>query len=937
MHGTFNSTRRWSALPLGWGALVACAASCFAQPEAREDRPDAAGRLVRVFDFEEEDSNPNVVPRYWTRVYDTPKPGTRPQLPPWNKAEILYKSQGAITHNGTGAVRLPTGGGDVRLALDPGVIPIFPHADYMISAFVRTERLQHARARVVARFLDRESKPIADSERHTPAIISPGEWTPIRAELVGDYPNAAFIQLDLELLQPQPHKTADGRLKAPPQDYNGEAWFDDLLILQLPRVALETNSPVNLITAPDSPELQVTVRDLTGERLLARLQVFDDLGTLIDQHQLDVGRGLSEVKWTPSLPRYGWYRAALNISAAAGAVGGARVDFLWLAPHASAASAVRGSIPDRARFGLIAGATGAKSLRLLPEVTRAIGTGSIALSIWDATPAPEEPAARFPTIDALLDDWQDVTLVLERLPALLAASQKLERDDALTFLARDPSLWQPFLAPYTDRYGQRISRFQVGAQDDDHIFWRPSSTQDALAFARALSKSVAGPIVVLPLRADRGRSTNDHPDALAFASLIPDAVSPTGARELAASVRRSTSPPSPPDASLIIQPLRSDVVGPRAAAIDLAKRAVQCWASSGAPTDDPLPIFVDRPWEFVGDRRPQFMPDASLAAWRTVIQRLAGRRVVANFPVSEGVTAYILAPSTPTSTTGAIVAWNDSAPRELAVIDAYLGPASLSLIDAFGNTSSPTPSPTSTTPGSVRIPLTQEPLFIEGVDTELARLIANLRFEPDLIESSQTPQEHSVVISNPWNFPIAGRVSLLEPGAAASDGATGSNREHRWRVFPRHARIAIPPFQSARFPFTISLGPSEETGPKQLTIRLELSTGVDYPPIEVKRFATVGHNTLRMDLTSSIQDPDTLVIDAAITNTGTQELDLNLVAFAPGRPRSPASISRLPAGNQAIRRFVFPHSAAQLSGQRIIVGATVPETGIYLNSSVLIP
>lgn len=920
-----------------WVACCAGVPLARAQIEPSEDRPDAAGRLVRVFDFEEQSTNPNVVPRYWTRVYDTPKPGTRPQLPPWNQAEILYKDQGAITHNGIGAVRLPTAGGDVRLALDPGVIPIFPQADYMVSAFVRTERLQYARARVSARFLDRDSKPIAASERHTPAVISPGEWTPIRLELVGDFPNAAFLQLDLELIQPQPHKTADGRLKSPPQDYDAEAWFDDLLILQLPRVALETNSPVNIITAPDEPELRVTVRDLTGEQLRAKLQVYDDLGTLVDEHKLDVGRGLSEVKWSPHVPRFGWYRAALTISAAAGSVGGSRVDFLWLAPTSTVNSAVRGSIPDRARFGLVAGSTPSKSLRLLPDVARAIGSGSLTLSIWDAAPSPEDPSSRFPAIDALLDDWQDVTLALERLPATLATSQKLERDDALTLLARDSSLWQSFVAPFADRYGQRIARWQVGAMTDDTAFWRPSSSRDALAFAQSLSKSVAGPIVVLPVRADRLLSSNSHPESIAFAAFVPSEFTPAAVRELSSPTPTHSASSPTRDASIILQPFRAEDAGPRAAALDLAKRAVECWASSPKPSDDPPSMQLDRPWEFVGDRHPQFMPDASLAAWRTVIQRLAGRRVVAPFPVAEGVTAYILAPTSSSSATGAIVAWNTSAAPDRALIDAYLGPGPITLVDAFGNVSAPASSPTSATPGAVHIPITSEPVFIEGVDTELARLIADLRFEPELIESSQTPHEHSIIISNPWNTPIAGRVSLIEPGGSAADALSQSDRERRWRVSPRHARIAIAPHQTERIPFTISLGPGEETGPKQLTVRLELSTGVDYPPIEVKRFATVGHDTLRLELATSNQPNDTLVVEAAITNTGKQELDLNLVAFAPGRPRSPASISRLPAGNQAVRRFVFPNAAAQLKGQRIIVGATVPETGIYLNSSIVVP
>ena len=128
---------------------------------------------------------------------------------------------------------------------------------------------------------------------------------------------------------------------------------------------------------------------------------------------------------------------------------------------------------------------------------------------------------------------------------------------------------------------------------------------------------------------------------------------------------------------------------------------------------------------------------------RNQAQRLAGRRVVDRFPVAEGVTAYILAPNSSTSATGAIVAWNDAADPEHAVIDAYLGPNAITLLDAFGNSSSPSSSSISSTPGSVRISIGTEPVFIEGVDTELARLSSPIGL--DL--GARTPQETAVSIA----------------------------------------------------------------------------------------------------------------------------------------------------------------------------------------------
>jgi hypothetical protein len=122
--------------------------------EGSVTRPETSGRVVKVFNFEEAKTNPGDVPRGWFRSFDEPS-RARPGFPDWNKASLSYTTEGGVAFGGAGSVMLPTRGGSTALVVNEGVLPVFQNADYLISAKVRTDRLVHARAAMVARFLDK--------------------------------------------------------------------------------------------------------------------------------------------------------------------------------------------------------------------------------------------------------------------------------------------------------------------------------------------------------------------------------------------------------------------------------------------------------------------------------------------------------------------------------------------------------------------------------------------------------------------------------------------------------------------------------------------------------------------------------------------------------------------------------------------------------------
>ncbi|MFY7895135.1 MAG: hypothetical protein ACOVP8_02795, partial [Phycisphaerales bacterium] len=128
-------------------ALVAVAGVACAQGS----RPTVAGRLARIFDFEEQQTNPGEVPQFWFRNQDAAQ-RPRPGFPGWNRAELVYNA--TLAHQGEGFVSLPTQGGSTSLLLESGVLPVFADTDYRIFAHIRTANLRDARAAIIARFID---------------------------------------------------------------------------------------------------------------------------------------------------------------------------------------------------------------------------------------------------------------------------------------------------------------------------------------------------------------------------------------------------------------------------------------------------------------------------------------------------------------------------------------------------------------------------------------------------------------------------------------------------------------------------------------------------------------------------------------------------------------------------------------------------------------
>jgi hypothetical protein len=957
-------SRWWRCIRAGVTAFLALQASlALAQdlPSPPSDAPlkKPVRRIAANFDFEEID-NPYPVPRHWVRAQDTEKT-PRPGFPRFNEAEFDF----AVAHAGEASVKLPARGGNTAMRLNPGVIPVFAEGDYAIQAWVRTSDLRHARAFVAARLLDQASQPIPDTEVRSEPVRSSGQWTEVTLQLIGAPEHAAYLQIELLLLQPRTFATAsahddDRDHRAWAEDLDAAAWFDDILVYQLPRVEMTTGAGGNIVLTPQRPVMRILVRDFVGERLDAHVVVSDLDDQTIQDARISLAATGRPQEWIPELPALGWYRVSLSVlgqgpDGSPYRVGGTEVSFLWLegtrAPGSASSRVTEGARADRKRFGIIADRVSHDIRRSLADVGRAIGTGFVTIPIWRDGATQAEVLAGVPAFGRFIDELsqadQQIIVCIPTIPPEVVDELRLQPEDPLALSEATPASWMPYFQPVLDRYGQRLTRWQIGRTGSDAAFWRPDVPADADKVRAQIGTLVPGPRLCLPWRAEfdlpatvpgiHPGAEADRPIGTLVMSYPPQFPAEMLADFVGALVSRPGFTGTAPAEFMIVPELPdTDVFGERAAVIEAARRIVEFWRIRTAPGNAQLPLTIglDHPWQRVGEHRAQLMPAAALGAMHTLIAHLSEREIIGEYNITPGVRCYILAdrsagPGRPRA--GALVAWNESAAPQDAVIRRFLGEGAIQAIDIFGNRA---PVERSSDPGAPHVVhVTETPIFIEGIDPMLARFCTLVSIEPTSLPAIQTEHELTLVVSNPWQHAISGKLQIVPP--------TGPDGRRLWTITPD----GIIPFslgagQSKRIPWSMVLPYLEETGEKQFSVVVRVTTDRDLPPIMLPMALQVGLRDLVLEpdvqLGPRIDGPD-VVLTATVANRGDRSRMLKLEAVAPGFPTRQTLITDLPAGEMVVRRIVLKNAAAQLTGKKMHVSLSDADEAERLNMSVRVP
>lgn len=865
--------------------------------ETQRDR-----RLVRRFDFEEMVDGRKVgryekLPVHWyvmgreTGIEDavfTQVPMHRrfihgTQRHSWGDAAY----DATEPFGGQFSLRLTLNGGSVGAFLQVGAMPAIPGSDYALIAAVRTTQMEHARARLAACFVDGAGRMIEASRIYSPPLLTQDRWQQIVVRLRGDFEEANWISIQVELNQPTP--VADvplGQRQVIYQQVHGSAWFDDISVWQVPRLRIATQSSVNLVRWPQRPELSVEVRDFSGNRLTAQVDVSDHEGRTVARWRKSMGGNASPLRrWEPDLPRFGWYLAHLRVrekatekadgNMAGNVVAEAIGSFQWLPVERHLAAG------QRRRLQIVAEHLGADQLPLLPQFLNASGVGSTVISAWDQNTTTGDIESRqrllADVFAAVNKAGGDVTVCLAPIPDQVALALDVDTDDPVTMLNAERHAWAKLLRPVVIRHGQSVRRWQLGAIDRPTVFALHEAASVADKARRQMLTMTPSPRLLLPwsgLHAPR----DELPSAYGYVVDVPASVQPAWiGRYLAPWVGRGEEAMT---AHLRV-PLATEIVHEQRCT-DLALRMVAAW-KGGADR-----LAISRPWSVASVRDKQWMPDPRIGVFTTVGHRLAGRAWRGSLDLGEGLACEIFSGLHDVSD-GMLAVWNVSAPMSRVDQAIFLGEKPVG-IDLFGNAE-----PLVSHEGRHRFRLTREPLFIEGIDPQLALLRASFSVDPPLLESKQKRHTHTISLRNPWPGTISGELHI-----------TGLDD---WMIEPRRQSFSIASGQRMQADITIMFPVSELAGAKQIQARAVFTADVSYD-VRLAAPVTLGLRDVDFDAVVLLEpNPATGITEVVVTQmiTNKSEKTISLYAFASmvGHPRQERLVPQLLAGQVVVRRFRF--------------------------------
>jgi len=506
--------------------LLACL-SATAAAQTAPASPLPGSRAIKTFDFEELSlGNFESTPMFWSKVVGRGFPAY---------------STGAFDHtiarSANTSFKLQTTGGSVAYRLAPPAgkrIPIYPDADYYILAFVRTSQLKYAKADLAAWFADDQGQLLLDSEAHCQAYHPAGAVTPAAdadawqvlyiympgpVVQAGHPAKAKSLVLQVGVMQPQqlagaPSAAATksdsedlGRFALYQQDIKGAAWFDDIVVFQLPRISVNvkaenSTSPARMFGIGEPIELDLLVSDLTdhalnagraAENLTVRLRVTDADGLVFATDQWKAASA-PEKAWTQHfshapLPA-GLYSASMEVLDAGDParppvlIARRQTQFLCLPEQAGTTQ------PPAREFGLgvTAWSAAPESWRDLPLLLRQTGAGTLQLPAWRRDMTEDALTRRDPPFDALVAALRRTNTrtiaALSELPSPIAkrlggstgtgagtgggadgGGLESDHDSILSLLNADPVLWRPAMAQLLTRLADRIDLWELGSPE----------------------------------------------------------------------------------------------------------------------------------------------------------------------------------------------------------------------------------------------------------------------------------------------------------------------------------------------------------------------------------------------------------------------------------------------------------------------------------------
>jgi len=846
-----------------WCAIIFCV---ILGGPVRAETP-AASRILRTFDFEERRlGNPEDLPMHWTKVEG-------PGMPHYVNGRLATDRRRTGEHS----FRFDLNGGSLVYRHDAGRIKVLPGAHYRVEGYVQTAPLAQARARLSAYFVDADGRPLAATIAHSElyaAKAADEPWKHLHVEISA--PAAAHsLVVELGLLQPAIYSVGSlGNQSLFAQDIRGSAWFDDLMVSQVPRVWMSTERPGNIFRRGDPLSVQVVVSDRSTEDLAAQLLIHDASGRTVYQQSgaLDMASadspapGQKKMRLVlPQLPP-GWYEVGLVMTSQGQYVGRQILDMVLLADSAPR------SKPDD-RFGVIATDLPFEGWRDLPDILPFLGAGRVKLAVWSKAGDVQQAAPE--AFDELLVRLKELgitpTACLLDLPPQVT---KNALDTSWFYLLKvRPEEWQPQLAYLVSRHANNLDRWQLGADGSDAFVTQKEMRQVYRKVYDEFAKLVQNPDLAMPWPAWY-EMDGQLPATVALsvhASVLPHQL-PLYMQD----IRKHKGH----NLSLTLQLLDRERYGRELQIRDLAQRVIYALAAGADRIDLPLPLTVMRDQGNLV-RQPQEL----FMILRTLTTTLGSATFMGKVPIADTVEAFLFEKDS----RSILAIWDRGSRSGVKQLALTLGqrPAA---VDLWGNvTPLLRPADSASTANQVQLTIGPMPIFLVDIDGALAQLRASVGFDRPLIESSFMPHTRRIRFVNPYRQAISGTLKLQAPAG--------------WLLNPPTFSFSLNPGETFQKELTIEFPYNSYAGPKtldaQFAIQADRLVTLNVPLTLMLGLSDVGMQTM------AIRDGKDILVQQIITNYGDKKIDYSAFAIISGQARQERLVTNLEPGRTTIKVYRF--------------------------------
>jgi hypothetical protein len=889
--------------PLQWSMALFLAGVCaWVRADSPPREHDAAlissrieDRLLKKFDFDEQKlGNYESIPRGWRQIRE-----------PGHPRFLTPRFDPDLGHDAPPSFRFSLSGGSLGAAYLARDIDVHPNAEYQVSGWIRSSGLRHARACLTACYMDAAFRKIPGSERLSEPVGGEGrddEWTQVSVRLPAGHENARWIGLSC-LVEQSAGTAAEGGDLRPidHSDVRATAWFDDIMVLRLPRATLQFSDPAAVFAADDPVECQVRVADISSQGVTARLEIADARGRIVRRRSVPVV-GLEEagVKWSPRKLPAGWYKAVLSVDVGEGITLTQERSFVRLNPD------LKGAASAGSGFGLILDKPGAIETRVCERLVSATGCGALKIPLWrrdldDAAVVNGDTA-----LDGLLRRLQgrDLMLVgvLESPPESLARLCGHPKLGLLDVLSRPAEEWRPYLAFVSTHYGRRFAAWQVGA-DDGFSADEAARLPAAVANVRSELKPLIGSAELVVPQSSLAAEAAPAPSGVEVLSVqLP---SQTGQASV---VRPPTGSrgDGEPRKWAVVEPLPAERYGRLVRLSGLARSMV------AARVDGFDAVFAPQPWSARKEESDTVVsPEEDLIVLRTLSQSLASLRPATPVWIGHGLRAWLFADAA--GARGAVVVWTDGddAPATRAVLD--VGPAARQ-IDLWANVTA-----TEAADGGRAFLVGAAPTIISPVDPTRVRTLASFAVAEPTLQACVDQQRRTVTLSNPRATRLHGTLKLDAPPT--------------WRIEPSKTEIDIPPGGQAKVNVELVLPINQAAGEFSLAGRL-LAEGQSPGEIALQAPLSVESPGLDVSVLARREGQGVEVLQR-ITNRTEGPVTLRGLLIAPDCPRQTQTVRDLPPGDTVIRRYMIA-SPAKLVGRPIRVLAEQVDGPLRHNTLIVL-